>query len=237
MPQFLLRFLPWLMLLILIVGFCRSWSTQGIAYQLTRADMDATQRVACLQQFFRDAGMWGPVIYVLFVTLEVIVAPIPGVLLYAPGGLIFGPWLGGFLALVGNVIGSGISCGLTRSFGFAWLDRLDSTGSIARLQTALEKRGNWVIVLLRLNPLTSTDLLSYAAGFTRMPVRNVMLATGLGMAPLCFAQSWLSDSIFNLWPQLLWPLLALVVVYAVVVTVVVARLLRSKPSAASVLGE
>lgn len=229
------RFLPWLILLMLAACVMSSWLTHGVMYDLTRSDFDAGQRVERLQQFFRSAGVWAPAAYVLFVTIEVIIAPIPGLLLYAPGGLIFGPWLGGALALLGNVIGSGISCGLTRSFGSAWIGRLDSGGSVSRLQAALDKRGGWVIVLLRLNPLTSTDLLSYAAGFTRIPVSNVMLATGLGMAPLCFAQSWLSDSLFNKWPQLLWPLLGLTLVYAIVVTVIVARLLRRKPADASVL--
>ena len=94
-----------------------------------------------------------------------------------------------------------------------------------------------LIVMLRLNPLTSTDLVSYAAGFTRIPIRNVMMSTGIGMAPLCFAQSWLSDSIFNRWPQLLWPLLILSAAYLIVVTVFVAGLLRLKPADASVLSE
>ena len=232
-----IRILPWLVLALLIFGLAGSWLSDGIAFQLFRSDITGTERVACLQQFFRDAGIWAPAVYVVVVTIEVIVAPIPGVLLYAPGGLVFGPWLGGLLALIGNMIGSGISCGLTRSFGSAWLQRMGSTDSIERLQSALEKRGGRLIVMLRLNPLTSTDLVSYAAGFTRIPIRNVMLSTGIGMAPLCFAQSWLSDSIFNRWPQLLWPLLILSAAYLIVVTVVVAGLLRLKPADASVLSE
>jgi len=232
-----IRMLPWLVLALLIVGFAGSWLSDGIAFQLIRSDITGAERVACLQQFFREAGIWAPAVYVLFVTIEVIVAPIPGVMLYAPGGLIFGPWLGGLLALTGNVFGSGISCGLTRSFGAAWLHRIGSTDSIERLQSVLERRGGRLIVMLRLNPLTSTDLVSYAAGFTRIPIRNVMLSTGIGMAPLCFAQSWLSDSVFNKWPQLLWPLLILSAAYLIVVTVVVARLLRLKPADVSVLSE
>ena len=149
-------------------------------------------------------------------------------MLYAPGGLIFGPWLGGLLALIGNVIGAGISCGLTRSLGSSWLNRVSSGTAMDKLQAALEKDGSRLIVMLRLNPLTSTDLLSYAAGFTRIPIHSVMLATGIGMAPLCFLQSWLSDSLFNKWPWLLWPLLGLGVVYLVVVLVVVVRLLRPR---------
>ena len=227
MLKSMIRFLPWLILSVLFAGLACSWLSRGIAFQLTRSDISGAERIERLQQFFRQAGVWAPAIYVLFVTIEVIIAPIPGVLLYAPGGLIFGPWLGGLLAMIGNIIGSGISCGLTRSFGPSWLDRMGSSGTIERIQAALERRGWWLIVMLRLNPLTSTDLVSYAAGFTRIPIRTVMLATGIGMAPLCFAQSWLSDSVFNKWPHLLWPLLVLSVVYLVMVIVVVARLLRA----------
>ena len=236
-PDDYIRVLPWLVLALLFFCLAGSWLSNGIAFQLIRSDITGAERVACLQQFFREAGSWAPAVYVLFVTIEVIVAPIPGVLLYAPGGLIFGPWLGGLLALIGNMIGSGISCGLTRSLGSGWLQRIGSTDSIERLQSALERRGPRLIVMLRLNPLTSTDLVSYAAGFTRIPIRHVMLSTGIGMAPLCFAQAWLSDSIFNKWPQLLWPLLILSAAYLIMVMVVVARLLRPKPIDASVLSE
>ena len=41
------------------------------------------------------------------------------------------------------------------------------------------------------------------------------------------AAIWLSDSVFNKWPHLLWPLFLLSVVYLVIVTAVVARLLCS----------
>ncbi|MDA1231179.1 MAG: hypothetical protein O2856_10430, partial [Planctomycetota bacterium] len=117
MSLFQIRILPWLMLLLVLVCAVGSWLSEGIAFQLLRPDATGAARIVALQQFFRQAGVWAPLVYILFVTIEVIVAPIPGLLLYAPGGLIFGPWLGGLLALTGNVLGSGISCGLTRSFG------------------------------------------------------------------------------------------------------------------------
>lgn len=40
--------------------------------------------------------------------------------------------------------------------------------------------------MARLIPLTSFDLLSYAAGLTRMRLGPFCLATGLGMAPAIF---------------------------------------------------
>lgn len=218
--------LPWLALILLLGGVFASWSSGGIVAELPGSQLTSADRVERLQAFFRGAGVWAPLAYVVFVVAEVVIAPIPGLMLYAPGGLIFGPWYGGLLALMGNVIGSGLACSLTRSLSHRWLDRLTGHESLEKLHGELERRGLKIIVLLRLNPLTSTDLLSYAAGFTRIPVSQVMLATGIGMAPLCFAQSWLSDSIFHRWPQLIWPLLVCGIVYLIVVVYVLVKMVR-----------
>lgn len=218
--------LPWLTLTVLLGSVFASWNSGGIVADLLSSQLTSADRIERLQVFFRDAGMWAPLAYVVFVVAEVVIAPIPGLMLYAPGGLIFGPWYGGWLALLANMIGSGLACSLTRSLNHRWLARLTGHESMERLHSELERRGLKMIVLLRLNPLTSTDLLSYAAGFTRIPVYQVMLATGLGMSPLCFAQSWLSDSIFHRWPQLIWPLVACGVIYLIVVVFVLVRMVR-----------
>ena len=203
----LFTILPWLALTLFLGVIAMSWISGGLVADLVSSDLTAADRIIRLQEFFRGAGVFAPLAYVGFVMAEVIIAPIPGLMLYAPGGLIFGPVYGGFLALIGNTLGAGISCSLTRSLGDKWLERLAGNQSMEKLQETLTRRGPGMIVLLRLNPLTSSDLLSYAAGFTRIPVYRVMLATSLGMAPLCFAQSWLSDSVFSRWPYLIWPLL------------------------------
>jgi uncharacterized membrane protein YdjX (TVP38/TMEM64 family) len=184
------------------------------------------QRLARIQQVLHDAGMLAPIAYVLFVTVEVVVAPLPGLLLYLPGGILFGPFFGGALALIGNIVGAGIACGLSRRLGASMLDRLDPEGAMARLRSQLERRGFWLVLLLRLNPLTSTDLVSWAAGLTRTPVWQVMTATGIGIAPLCFLQSWLSDSIFHRWPGLFWLLLAITPFWLGLIVVILLRLAR-----------
>ena len=219
--------LPWLVLVVILLTMLVSWGNDGIVARLLDAQLSASERVLVLQHFFQEAGFFAPVAYVIFVIAEVIVAPIPGLMLYAPGGLIFGPWLGGFLAIIGNTIGSGISCALVRSAGSAWLEKISTNTSMDKLQKSLNRRGFWMILFLRLNPLTSTDLLSYAAGLTRIPIWHVMLATGLGMAPLCFAQSWLSDGIFNRWPGLIWPLMIAGLLYIAAVVVILSRILKS----------
>ena len=84
-----------------------------------------------------------------------------------------------------------------------------------------------MVFLLRLNPLTSSDIVSYAAGFTRMPVWKVMLATGCGMAPLCFAQAWLAENLITAFPGLIYPLALACLVYLVAVLVVVRKIVTT----------
>ncbi len=213
------------MLLSLLGAILGSWLNRGIAFQLLSSEFSAAQRVAMLKQYFADFGPWAPVIYVGFVTVEVIVAPVPGILLYAPGGLLFGPVAGGLLAIVGNMLGASISCSLTRSWSVAWVEKMLENASVVTLQNALQKRGGWLIFLLRLNPLTSSDIVSYAAGFTRIPLWQVVVATGCGMAPLCIGQSWLSDSLFSSYPQLIYPLIVLSAGYLIAVVLIIRRLL------------
>lgn len=225
--------LPWLILIVMLSTMLVSWCTDGIVARLLDLELSGAARMLILQQYFRAAGLFAPVAYVAFVIAEVIIAPIPGLMLYAPGGLIFGPWLGGFLAIIGNTLGAGISCALARCAGRGWMERISASASLEKLQEQLDRRGFWMILFLRLNPLTSSDLLSYAAGLTRIPIWHVMLATGLGMAPLCFAQSWLSDGIFNRWPNLMWPLMIAGLLYLAVVAVIVSRIFKTPTTSAA----
>ena len=231
--QFMVRIITagaWLALLTFAVLFSWSWSTSGIAYDLVRLDMDAPAKLQKIRYFFADCGHFAPVVYFAMVTIEVIIAPIPGLMLYAPGGAIFGPVLGGALSLAGNVVGAGIACVLAKSVRPRWMDRCVSTEKAKAMQCRLEQHGGWLIFFLRLNPLTSSDIVSYAAGFTRIPITTVMLATCGGMAPLCFAQAWLAASLLETFPNLLYVLVAGLVVYVLVAVFVIVRLVQPRNS-------
>ncbi len=219
-----LAVLPWLFLGLALLWSGRSYVQGEIVFDLARSDWTAEQKVARLKGYFEEFGPWAPAAYVGFVTTEVIVAPIPGLMLYAPGGLIFGPFHGGTLALIGNILGAGIACLLARSLGGRFVEKyVDEENQTGKLHHALHHRGAWLVFFLRLNPLTSSDLLSYAAGLTRIPVWQLMLATGAGMAPLCYAQSWLSSSLFDAFPGLIYPLVIAGIGYLLIVVIIVWR--------------
>ncbi len=202
-----------------------SWHSGGIVYDLMRLDSDPAVKLERLKMYFLSFGNFAPLVYVVFVTVEVVVAPIPGLMLYAPGGIIFGPFPGGALSLLGNVIGAAIACTVTRILGRTWLCRFFEEQRLEQLQAKVESHGMWLVFLLRINPLTSSDMISYAAGLTRIPIWKVTVATGIGMAPLCFAQAWLADGLLTSMPALIYPLIVACVLYLVFVVVVVKKML------------
>ncbi len=205
-----------------------SYSSGGIVAILLAPGVSAADKVTAIQDYFVSFGVLAPLVYVAIVTIEVVVAPLPGLMLYAPGGMVFGGFLGGLLSLVGNTLGAGIACQLIRTLGgkrfTSWLEQ----GRLKMYHERLSRSGTWLILLLRINPLTSSDLVSYAAGLTGIPVWKVMLGTLLGMAPLCWAQAYLADGILRAIPQLLYPLLLLCGIYLVAAVWIIGRLSRGK---------
>jgi uncharacterized membrane protein YdjX (TVP38/TMEM64 family) len=211
-----------------------SYRSGGIVGVLAARGVSAQERVRMVQEYFESLGAAAPLVYLGLVTIEVVVAPIPGLMLYAPGGVVFGGFLGGLISLAGNTLGAGIACGLIRWLGgkrfAAWLEQ----GRLSLYRERLAKAGLWVILLLRINPLTSSDLVSYAAGLAGIPVWKVMAGTCLGMAPLCWAQAYFSEGVLAAIPQLIYPLIGLCVIYGAAVVWVIGRLCRRQTAGAEV---
>ncbi len=77
--------LLWIGFLSVLGLMAWSWFSGGLCYELLRPDLSSADRITRLKAFFEDCGVLAPLVYVAFVTVEVIIAPIPGLMLYAPG--------------------------------------------------------------------------------------------------------------------------------------------------------
>lgn len=192
-----------------------SWVGGGTVGVLLDRDVPNAAKLEHVRHVFDGFGVLAPIAYVGAVIVEVVVAPLPGLALYAPGGLIFGGFWGGLLSLIGNVIGAGIAFGLARTFGQAAVSRYLETSALAATERRLAARGTWIVFLLRVNPLTSSDLVSYAAGLGSMRMRDLLVGTTAGMAPLCWIQAYAASSLVEAFPWLIEPLLALALAYVV----------------------
>jgi uncharacterized membrane protein YdjX (TVP38/TMEM64 family) len=205
-----------------------SYLAGGIVNLLLDPNIPSELRVARIQSYFAEWGAAGPLAYMLIVMIEVILAPIPGTVLYLPGGVIFGWFVGGTMSLAGNVLGAGIACQVMRTLGGPYVESFLERSVLKKYETIIERRGLWFIFLLRVNPLTSSDLVSYAAGLTRVPVWKVMTGTLLGMAPLCFVQAYFAQEIFTIFPRLLYPLILIGILYALYVVKVIRRVTQQR---------
>ena len=199
------------------------WSSGYLSTFAASAEHGATW-LDTLRRMVASLGPLAPIVYTLAVVVEVIVAPIPGALLYAPGGALFGAFWGGTLALVGNVIGAAICCVLGRLIGERLIGAQAKSPQFARYRTSLADRGLWVVLLLRANPLTSSDLVSYAAGVAGVPAWKVAAGTLIGLAPLCYLQAYFAEQVFTLVPG--WILAAGGIVLLVLVFVIVGKARR-----------
>lgn len=214
------------MLAAAVAAAAWSWLSGGLIRVLADGASQLGDNQAQLDALRAALDSWGPLapgVYVLAVVLEVLVAPIPGTLLYAPAGALFGGLLGGTLSLIGNTIGAAIATGIGKALGEeAVARRLEGT-RLARHQDAIRQRSFWIVLILRLNPLTSSDLVSYAAGALGVPIWRVALATFIGMAPLCFVQAYLAQEIFAILPGAFYILGAALVAYVGFVVVWLVR--------------
>lgn len=206
---------------VLVAAALVSYWTSGFVYLLVNG---AGTNSTWLERVRAAVAAWGPLapaVYTLAVVVEVVVAPIPGALLYAPGGAIFGAFWGGTLSLIGNVIGAALCCVLGRLIGDRLLGAQARSPQFARYRTQLADRGFWVVLLLRANPLTSSDLVSYAAGVAGVPPWKVAAGTLVGLAPLCYIQAYFAEQIFTLVPG--WALIAGGLVLIAIVLALLAR--------------
>jgi uncharacterized membrane protein YdjX (TVP38/TMEM64 family) len=212
---------------VLFAGALYSYLTSGFVHVLVSG---ASGEAHWLERLREAVAAWGPlapVVYTLIVIVEVVVAPIPGALLYAPGGAIFGGFVGGTLSLIGNVIGAALCCVLGSMIGERIVGRQSQSPQFARYQERLAARGLWVVLLLRANPLTSSDLVSYAAGIASVPPWKVAVGTLFGLAPLCYLQAYFAERVFTLIPGRVL-VIGSVVLLAIVV-LVIARQRGSHP--------
>ena len=119
------------------------------------------------------SGIWGRIIFIGMVILQVIVAFIPGEAIELAAGYAFGGLEGTILSMVGILLGSWIIFMLVRKFGVKMVEVLFSKDKIAQVGFLNnQKKAKVLAFLLMLIPGTPKDFLSYFAGLTRLDLKQ-----------------------------------------------------------------
>ncbi|HKL23194.1 MAG TPA: TVP38/TMEM64 family protein [Candidatus Nanoarchaeia archaeon] len=176
--------------LTILIGFSLySYFSGGVVSLLMGSDVDS------LLNYLSSFEHWTVFIFIFLVILEVLFALIPPMVLYMAGGILFGPFLGGVYGLIGNILGAGMAFQISRHWIREYVQQKVPNRIKKRFDKASEKHGPLAVFVLRINPLTTTDLVSYIAGISKMKFWKFILSTALGLLPLVFLESYLGESI------------------------------------------
>ena len=135
-----------------------------------------------LRLLVEQSGPWAPLTYVAAKAAATIVAPLSGIPLKAASGALFGLTGGFFYSLFGDVIGGCVCFLAARYVGRGTIERLTGEGGIARLNAVLDRGlGGWHgLLFFRVTFPAIYNVVSYAAGSTKLPFRQYLAVTTFG---------------------------------------------------------
>ncbi len=148
-------------------------------------DMGLLTDGAALRQWFDDLGPWGPVAVVGAMIVAILVSPIPSAPIGIAAGAIYGHIWGGIYVLAGAEIGALAAFLISRLVGYDVLHRWFGE----QLNRGLAGSQNFLMLTVfasRLMPFISFDIVSYAAGLTRLTFWRFAVATLAGIIPASF---------------------------------------------------
>jgi uncharacterized membrane protein YdjX (TVP38/TMEM64 family) len=129
-------------------------------------------------------GVAAPLMSIFLMILQAVIAPLPAFLITESNGLVFGVYWGTVISWVGAMLGALISFMISRLFFETFAKRLlGEKKSMKYLDRMSSKYGFKVVLIARLLPFISFDLISYVAGLSSIKLRPFLLATGIGMLP------------------------------------------------------
>ena len=130
------------------------------------------------------SGPWGKLAFVAMVTLQVLVALIPGEPLELAAGYAFGAVEGSLLSMAGILLGSWLVFALVRRFGVKMVEVFFSSRDIRKMGFLKNPKKTRIIAfLLMLIPGTPKDFLSYFAGLTQLTTSQWLTIVGIARIP------------------------------------------------------
>ena len=163
---------------------------------------------ADVERFVRGWGVWSGIGAVALMVLHSFL-PLPAEIIPIANGMVFGPWLGIALTWIGAMLGAVLSYALARAFGIRFVRLV--MGPAGAKQIDRVSPGPGTLLLLRLIPVISFNLINYAAGLMRVPWWTFLWTTALGILPLTIAMVLAGDMLLAL-PLWVWVLFALALI-------------------------
>lgn len=171
--------------------------------------------VAAVRALIESAGPLAPLAYVV-VSAVLGALLVPGPLLAAGSGFLFGPVLGTFVTLGATVGSAVITAAVGRRAGRDSARALLGEPRADRIDRLIDRGGLWAVVGQRFVPGINDALASYTFGAFGVPLWQMAVGAVIGSAPKAFAYTALGSTVGEFSAPLLAAAIAVWCVTAVV---------------------
>ncbi len=141
-------------------------------------------------EFIDEYGTYAILVSVALMVFQSLMAPLPAFLITFANANLFGWWQGAIISWSGAMLGAVLCFYISRILGRDVVEKLASKAGLEHFDEFFKKYGNHSILIARLLPFMSFDIVSYAAGLTSMGFSSFLIATGLGQLPATIIYSY-----------------------------------------------
>jgi uncharacterized membrane protein YdjX (TVP38/TMEM64 family) len=166
---------------VLVVNFIRSLGTDSLEVELERA--------------IRGAGVFGILICLGMQFIQVVVAFIPGEVVQAVIGYMYGTIGGGFITLAGALISSVFVFYLVRKLGAPFVQGMVGGKESGRFKFLTDSKNlNALVLILYLIPGLPKDIFTYVFPLTKIRASAFFVLSTIGRMPAIFATTFVMSS-------------------------------------------
>lgn len=175
---------------------------------------------AVVKEFVASYGQYAALISFLLMVFQSLAAPLPAFLLTFANANLFGWWQGAILSWSSAMAGAALCFGIARILGRDAVEKMASKTGLRQIDEFFEKYGKNTVLICRLLPFVSFDIVSYAAGLTSISFGGFLIATGIGQLPATLVYSYVGGMLTGGTRMLVT---ALMILFALSALVVMAR--------------
>lgn len=194
-------------------------------------DMFRTGDFDAMRSFIAQYGPWAMAVSFLLMVFQSVAAPLPAFFITLTNANLFGWWQGAILSWSSAMAGAALCFYIARILGRDVAVKICTGSALEQIDGFFTKYGRKSILIARLLPFISFDLVSYAAGLTSMSFWEFFVATGIGQLPATIVYSYVGGMLTGGASMLFTGLLclfALVVLVTIIRSVWVSRQEHSK---------
>lgn len=137
-----------------------------------------------LKQQLQFFGIFGQILFVGIMMLQVIFVFLPGEIVEVMAGFLYGPIYGMILCMIGSGIGSAFIYSFVKKFGIRFIDRLLGIEKINQVKFLNNKeKRNILCFIIFFIPGTPKDILTYCIPLTDMKLSTFLFITTIARIP------------------------------------------------------